>query len=128
MTTIIKEKIQLEYDPSLYPPVSELMIALQDPGKESTDKNDKKVLKYHKIQKFSKIVFQSLLDRKIKGLDLNHSRGIKKITSLVVMLRHTVDRSFVFEPLQKYCKTKDNTMFIIENDSDHAGYQILLDH
>jgi hypothetical protein len=62
--------IILEYDiPELYPPVSELMIALQDEGKQTFDKKGVKLLTYSKLHKFSLNLHNSLVARNIKGMD-----------------------------------------------------------
>jgi hypothetical protein len=120
--------IKLEYDiPELYPPLSELMIALQDEGKESFDKKGAKLLTYKALHKFGKSLHTILVDRKISDMDTNTTRGTKRIINHLIMLRRMVDTSSVHEPLRKYCLQKDNKMFIIENNIYHAGYQLLLD-
>jgi hypothetical protein len=121
--------VKLNYDirPDSYPPVSELMIALQDEGQETFNKKGARLLTYKIMNKFSKKLHEILVERNINALDSNVFRGTKNITNHLIMLRRMVDTSSVYPPLRKYSKGDENKIYIIENSIEHGGYQQLLD-
>lgn len=117
----------LNYDnPELYPPVSELMIALQDEGKVYQDKNGDKKHVHPKLCKFCKSLHKSLINRKISGMETNQTRGTDILLNIIAQARNTMDTSSVEVALRKYSVRKDNRMYIIQNDIYHAGYPIIL--
>jgi hypothetical protein len=122
------DEYQLQFNiPELYPPVSELMTALQDEGKESKDKDGGKLIHYPKLQRFSKKLYNKLIENSVTGFPANPSRNATIITSIINTLRRMVDTSSLYEPLRKYCKRTDNRMYVIQNDVNSAGYQLILD-
>jgi hypothetical protein len=120
--------IDLEYEPDLYPPLSELMIALQDEGKKKFNKkgDQLQLLDYNALRKFSKNIHNLLAQRKTNGLESNITRGTDKIISIINTLRKKTDTSSLHVSLRKYCKSKDNMMLVVENNEDHGGYPLIL--
>ena len=118
---------RLKYAPELYPPVSELMIALQDEGKETFNKKNVMTMKYGKLHKYSKDLHNLLASRKTVGLDTNITRGARRILNIIISLRRTVDVSTLPEALIKYrLKPENVSMFIINRDPTHAGYPLII--
>jgi uncharacterized protein YbcI len=95
--------IKLDYDnPAAYPPVDELMIALQDEGKEIIKKDKTMVRTYKVMHKFAKSLHLDLVGKKIKGMETNMTRGTRIIISILIMHRRMMDTSSVVAPLQKH--------------------------
>ena len=109
----------------LYPKVDEFMKVIQDEGAIDLDCSNR-TLKYNALNKFSIDLYKKLKMLKVPGLDKNITRGKKTIVSTIVSLRKHADRASVYESLRSYSKKDSTKVFIIKNDVEHAGFDILL--
>lgn len=110
---------------NLYPKVEDFMKLLQDEGIVDAD-NSSRTLKYNGLNKYAIELYKKLKLIKVPGLDKNITRGKKSIVSTIVSLRKHTDKASVFESLRNYGKRDSTKVFIIKNDVEHAGFDILL--
>ena len=117
---------ELLYVPEDYPPVLELIEAMQDPGKEHTNTKDEVSMKYKELRVFSKKLHNLLATRKIAALDVNQTRGTDRIINIIVTLRKKHMISNVHESIRQYCKSKDYNMLMVKNNVVDGGYPLIL--
>lgn len=112
---------------NIYPSIDNFMKVLQDEG--VIDKSTKQgTLKYNAIDRFSISLFKKLKSINLPGItsSFNQTRGKGMITSQIIHLRKHADKTSVYKPLRKFGKKESSKVYIIKNDIENCGFDVLL--
>lgn len=110
----------------MYPPPSEIIDALQDPGKtvmKVLNGVRQPVAIFPLVQKLSSKIYQQIqMVYKPEGLTKNTTRGRESLNSLILMARKLTDAMHLDAFFHKYAV--NGQVYIISNNPLHSGIDI----
>jgi hypothetical protein len=113
-------------DPALYPSFHEFMTALQDPGEQEKRKGKSRgEMKYPLLMKVLSKTHKVLKEKYVScGIPKNMTDAKKQIAYQIVRVRQHKDTAALPQQFRDY--GKDGKVFIINDDTEKAGLNIVL--